>query len=78
MHLPIDHPLIHLDLKAGLIEQAPTAAFLEEVSKMVLQKSMENVYACGGKHLFFIKLFIFVWAYDGVRGKGAMDHIHIF
>ncbi|KAL0547963.1 hypothetical protein IC582_012402 [Cucumis melo] len=39
--------LLHQVFQAGLIEGAPTVAFLEEVSRTVLQKSMENVYACG-------------------------------
>ncbi|KAG7018906.1 DNA replication ATP-dependent helicase/nuclease DNA2, partial [Cucurbita argyrosperma subsp. argyrosperma] len=33
--------------QAGLVEETPTVAFLEEVSRIVLQKSMESVYACG-------------------------------
>ncbi|XP_038878324.1 DNA replication ATP-dependent helicase/nuclease JHS1 [Benincasa hispida] len=39
--------LLHQVFQAGLIEEAPTVAFLKEVSRTVLQKSMENVYACG-------------------------------
>lgn len=56
-------------MKAGLIEEAPTVAFLEEVSRTVLQKSMENVYACGGKHFYNLYLS----GLDGIRGKREMD-----
>ncbi|XP_022924798.1 DNA replication ATP-dependent helicase/nuclease DNA2 isoform X1 [Cucurbita moschata] len=39
--------LLHQVFQAGLVEETPTVAFLEEVSRIVLQKSMESVYACG-------------------------------
>lgn len=37
-----------LILEAALMEETPTITFLEERARMVLQKNIENLYACGG------------------------------
>lgn len=56
------------------MEEAPTVAFLEEVSRTVLQKSMENVYACGGDHLFNMNSF----GHDGLEAKVQWMAFNIF
>lgn len=39
--------------QAGLIRESPTKEFLEDYARVVLQKSLESLYACGGgEHKF--------------------------
>ncbi|KZV43646.1 hypothetical protein F511_00197 [Dorcoceras hygrometricum] len=39
--------LLHQIFQAGLIRELPTKEFLEEYARTLLQKSIENLYACG-------------------------------
>ncbi|XP_073140812.1 DNA replication ATP-dependent helicase/nuclease JHS1 isoform X2 [Henckelia pumila] len=39
--------LLHQIFQAGLIRELPTKEFLEEYARTVIQKSIENIYACG-------------------------------
>ncbi|KAL2536685.1 DNA replication helicase [Forsythia ovata] len=39
--------LLHQIFQAGLIKESPTKEFLEEYARVVLQKNLENLYACG-------------------------------
>ncbi|CAI9781645.1 unnamed protein product [Fraxinus pennsylvanica] len=39
--------LLHQIFQAGLIKESPTKEFLEEYARIVLQKNLENLYACG-------------------------------
>lgn len=39
--------LLHQIFQAGLVRELPTKEFLEEYARTVLQKSIENLYACG-------------------------------
>ncbi|KAK6234466.1 hypothetical protein QUC31_006872 [Theobroma cacao] len=39
--------LLHQIFQAGLVKEAPTIHFLEEYARLVLQKNMEGLYACG-------------------------------
>lgn len=33
------------------MKESPTVHFLEEYARIVLQKNMESLYACGGEYL---------------------------
>lgn len=35
-------------VQAGLIKESPTKEFLEGYARIVIQKNLENLYACGG------------------------------
>ncbi|XP_070051802.1 DNA replication ATP-dependent helicase/nuclease JHS1 isoform X3 [Nicotiana tomentosiformis] len=39
--------LLHQMFQAGLIRESPTQEFLEDYARIVLQKSLESLYACG-------------------------------
>ncbi|XP_049368809.1 DNA replication ATP-dependent helicase/nuclease JHS1 [Solanum verrucosum] len=39
--------LLHQMFQAGLIRESPTKEFLEDYARVVLQKSLESLYACG-------------------------------
>ncbi|KAL1172800.1 hypothetical protein V6Z11_A05G373200 [Gossypium hirsutum] len=39
--------LLHQIFQAGLVKESPTVHFLEEYARIVLQKNMESLYACG-------------------------------
>ncbi|KAG4151556.1 hypothetical protein ERO13_D04G072675v2 [Gossypium hirsutum] len=39
--------LLHQIFQAGLMKESPTVHFLEEYARIVLQKNMESLYACG-------------------------------
>ncbi|KAM4081953.1 hypothetical protein ACJW30_11G132500 [Castanea mollissima] len=39
--------LLHQIFQAGLMKEIPTIKFLEEYARVVLQKSIESLYACG-------------------------------
>ncbi|XP_019235818.1 PREDICTED: LOW QUALITY PROTEIN: DNA replication ATP-dependent helicase/nuclease DNA2-like, partial [Nicotiana attenuata] len=39
--------LLHQMFQAGLIRESPTQEFLEDSARIVLQKSLESLYACG-------------------------------
>ncbi|KAH1038868.1 hypothetical protein J1N35_040611 [Gossypium stocksii] len=39
--------LLHQIFQAGIVKESPTVHFLEEYARIVLQKNMESLYACG-------------------------------
>ncbi|KAE8695691.1 DNA replication ATP-dependent helicase/nuclease DNA2-like isoform X2 [Hibiscus syriacus] len=39
--------LLHQIFQAGLVKESPTVCYLEEYARIVLQKNMESLYACG-------------------------------
>ncbi|KAL4378954.1 hypothetical protein GQ457_02G021680 [Hibiscus cannabinus] len=39
--------LLHQIFQAGLVKESPTVHYLEEYARIVLQKNMESLYACG-------------------------------
>ncbi|XP_043718430.1 DNA replication ATP-dependent helicase/nuclease JHS1 isoform X4 [Telopea speciosissima] len=41
--------LLHQIFQAGLLKELPTKGFLEEYARIVLQKNVESLYACGVK-----------------------------
>ncbi|KAM1400902.1 hypothetical protein ACFX2F_028120 [Malus domestica] len=43
-----EHSTAALSGTAGLMKEIPTLTFLEERTRVVLQKHLENLYACGG------------------------------
>lgn len=44
-------------LQAGLVKEVPTINFLEEYARIVLQKNIESLYACGGYFYEFYSNF---------------------
>ena len=44
--------------QAGLIKEIPTIMFLEEYARVVLQKSIESLYACGGANSYICQLTV--------------------
>ena len=38
--------------QAGLMQDNPTINFLEEYARIVLQKNIESLHACGGGYLY--------------------------
>ncbi|URE05999.1 DNA replication factor Dna2 [Musa troglodytarum] len=49
--------LLHQIFQAGLLNEFPSRQFLEEYAGMVLQKNIENIYACGANEKdIFLKL----------------------
>ncbi|XP_065006281.1 DNA replication ATP-dependent helicase/nuclease JHS1-like isoform X1 [Musa acuminata AAA Group] len=49
--------LLHQIFQAGLLKEFPSRQFLEEYAGMVLQKNIENIYACGANEKdIFLKL----------------------
>ncbi|OIT26669.1 hypothetical protein A4A49_39937 [Nicotiana attenuata] len=48
--------LLHQMFQAGLIRESPTQEFLEDYARIVLQKSLESLYACGDEKLKFLPI----------------------
>lgn len=44
--------------QAGLMKEIPTIKFLEEYARVVLQKSIESLYACGGANSYIWQLTV--------------------
>lgn len=42
--------------QAGLIRESPAQEFLEDYARIVLQKSLESLYACGGEEHKFLPI----------------------
>ncbi|KAF7844965.1 DNA replication ATP-dependent helicase/nuclease DNA2 isoform X1 [Senna tora] len=45
--------LLHQIFQAGLMKDCPTINFLEEYARVVLQRNIESLYACGGELIYF-------------------------
>ncbi|KAK4847699.1 hypothetical protein QYF36_004865 [Acer negundo] len=50
--------LLHQIFQAGLIKEVPTVNFLEECARIVLQKNIESLYACGVNENDILKTLI--------------------
>ncbi|GAV87672.1 Cas_Cas4 domain-containing protein/Dna2 domain-containing protein/AAA_11 domain-containing protein/AAA_12 domain-containing protein [Cephalotus follicularis] len=71
--------MLHQIFQAGLVKETPTISFLEEFTRMVLQKNIESLYACGANendiHKTLIdavpKLFNWIILFKNSEGASA-------
>ncbi|KAL5799099.1 hypothetical protein ACOSQ2_003919 [Xanthoceras sorbifolium] len=50
--------LLHQIFQAGLVKEIPTVNFLEDYARIVLQKNIESLYACGVNENDILKILI--------------------
>lgn len=60
--------------QAGLIRESPTKEFLEDYARVVLQKSLESLYACGGGSS--VKLLFTLASENMLSLKSLKDNFH--